>query len=88
MKAVAMINPDDSPEELTPRDMVNAFVIRGNPTSVAEQILQFRENVGPFGTLLMTAHDWVDRAKMLRSMELMTTKVMPTVNEKLSLLEN
>ena len=68
--------------------MVDAFVIRGDPDSVAEQVLQFRENVGPFGTLLMTAHDWVDKAKMLRSMELMAKEVMPTVNQKLLLLED
>ena len=88
MKAVARINPDDNPEELTARDMVDAFVMRGDSNSVAEQIIQFRESVGPFGTLLMTAHDWVDKPKMLRSMELMAKEVMPTVNQKLGHLEH
>ena len=87
MKAVAMINLNDNPEELTARDMVDAFVMRGDPDSVAEQIIQFRENVGPFGTLLMTAHDWLDKPKMLRSMELMAKEVMPAVNQKLGLLK-
>ena len=86
MKAVAVINPDDNPEQLTARDMVDAFVIRGDPNSVAEQIVQFRESVGPFGTLLMTAHDWLDKPKMLKSMELMANEVMPVVNQKLALL--
>jgi alkanesulfonate monooxygenase SsuD/methylene tetrahydromethanopterin reductase-like flavin-dependent oxidoreductase (luciferase family) len=55
------------------------LVIAGTPRSVAEQILAFRRQVGPFGTLLYTGHDWVDPALARRSMELMAREVMPRI---------
>ena len=56
------------------------LVIAGTPQSVAEQILAFREEVGAFGTLLYTGHDWVDPDLARRSMELMAREVIPLVN--------
>jgi len=38
------------------------LVIAGTPESVADQILAFRNEVGAFGTLLYTGHDWTDPA--------------------------
>ena len=32
---------------------------------------------GGFGTVLMIAHDWDDKAKMRKSMELMAKEVIP-----------
>ena len=84
MKAPFVINPNDDPAELTPEDMVDAYVIRGDAKSVADQIIQFRKNVGPFGTLLMTAHDWTDKKKIKRSMELMAQEVLPKINSDLA----
>ena len=57
------------------------LVIAGTPRSVADQLLAFREAVGPFGTLLYTGHDWVDPTLARRSMELMAREVLPRVNE-------
>ena len=37
-----------------------SVVICGTPVEVAEQLLAFREEVGPFGTLLYAGHDWAD----------------------------
>ena len=51
--------------------------------SVVEQILAFREKVGPFGTLYYPCHDWVDPKLGKRSMELMAEQVMPKVNAAL-----
>jgi alkanesulfonate monooxygenase SsuD/methylene tetrahydromethanopterin reductase-like flavin-dependent oxidoreductase (luciferase family) len=59
------------------------LVIAGAADSVAEQILAFREKVGPFGTLYYPCHDWVDPALGKRSMQLMAEKVMPKVNKAL-----
>jgi alkanesulfonate monooxygenase SsuD/methylene tetrahydromethanopterin reductase-like flavin-dependent oxidoreductase (luciferase family) len=53
------------------------LVIAGTPQSVADQIVEFRRQVGPFGTLLYTGHDWVEPALARRSMELMAGEVMP-----------
>jgi alkanesulfonate monooxygenase SsuD/methylene tetrahydromethanopterin reductase-like flavin-dependent oxidoreductase (luciferase family) len=72
--------PDESinADSMTPR-----LVIAGTVDSVVEQILAFREKVGPFGTLYYPCHDWVDPALGRRSMELMAEKVMPKVNAAL-----
>ena len=60
--------------------ILDHLVIAGTPSSVAEQILAFRDTVGDFGTLLYCGHDWADPALARRSMELMAEKVMPEVN--------
>ncbi len=63
--------------------VVDSLVICGTVNSVVDQLLAFREQTGPFGTLLYAGHDWVDSALGRRSMELMVRKVMPRVNEAL-----
>jgi alkanesulfonate monooxygenase SsuD/methylene tetrahydromethanopterin reductase-like flavin-dependent oxidoreductase (luciferase family) len=55
------------------------LVIAGTPQRVAEQILAFRNEVGTFGTLLYTGHDWADPALARRSMELMANEVLPRI---------
>ncbi|MBM3458125.1 MAG: LLM class flavin-dependent oxidoreductase [Armatimonadetes bacterium] len=52
-------------------------VIAGDPKSVTEQVLALREQVGPFGTLVLTAHDWDDRRSWVRSLELFAHEVLP-----------
>jgi len=63
--------------------ILDSLVICGTPDSVVEQILGFRERIGPFGTLLYCGHDWADPALGRRSMELMAEKVIPAVNAAL-----
>jgi alkanesulfonate monooxygenase SsuD/methylene tetrahydromethanopterin reductase-like flavin-dependent oxidoreductase (luciferase family) len=63
--------------------VLESLVICGTPDSVAEQLLAFRERIGPFGTLLYCGHDWADPALGRRSMELMAAEVMPRVNRAL-----
>ena len=63
--------------------MTPKLVIAGTVNSVVEQILKFREKVGPFGTLYYPCHDWVDARLARRSMELMAEQVMPKVNAAL-----
>jgi alkanesulfonate monooxygenase SsuD/methylene tetrahydromethanopterin reductase-like flavin-dependent oxidoreductase (luciferase family) len=71
--------PDASSADLTLGRALHDLVIAGTPEQVAERILAFRARVGPFGTLLYTGHDWVDRALARRSMELMAREVWPRV---------
>jgi alkanesulfonate monooxygenase SsuD/methylene tetrahydromethanopterin reductase-like flavin-dependent oxidoreductase (luciferase family) len=72
--------PDAS---ITADSMTPRLVIAGTVQSVVEQILAFREKVGPFGTLYYPCHDWVDPKLARRSMELMAEQVMPKVNAAL-----
>jgi alkanesulfonate monooxygenase SsuD/methylene tetrahydromethanopterin reductase-like flavin-dependent oxidoreductase (luciferase family) len=72
--------PDSS---ITPESITQQLVIAGTVSSVADQILAFREKVGAFGTLYYPCHDWVDPKLARRSMQLMAEEVMPRVNKAL-----
>ncbi len=72
--------PDAS---ITADTMTPRLVITGTVNSVVDQILAFRDQVGPFGTLYYACHDWVDPKLARRSMELMAEQVMPKVNAAL-----
>jgi alkanesulfonate monooxygenase SsuD/methylene tetrahydromethanopterin reductase-like flavin-dependent oxidoreductase (luciferase family) len=72
--------PDSS---ITPESITQKLVIAGTVSSVADQILAFREKVGAFGTLYYPCHDWVDPKLARRSMQLMAEEVMPRVNKAL-----
>jgi len=72
--------PDAS---ITADTVTPKLVLAGTVNSVVEQILAFREKVGPFGTLYYPCHDWVDPKLARRSMQLMAEQVMPKVNSAL-----
>lgn len=78
-----ILKPDEqmSDDELTSTWAIDNFVIAGSPQTVANKILAFRDEVGPFGTIAMVAHDWDDPAIHRRSMQLMAEQVMPRLNE-------
>jgi alkanesulfonate monooxygenase SsuD/methylene tetrahydromethanopterin reductase-like flavin-dependent oxidoreductase (luciferase family) len=61
-------------------------IIAGDPPHVAEQLCALRQRTGPFGSLVLVAHDWDDRARWIRSLELFAREVMPIVNRSLELL--
>ena len=69
--------------DITHEKVRDSFVISGSVETVTRKILALRDEVGPFGTLLMTAHDSKDKAIMHKSMELLATRVMPAVNAHL-----
>jgi alkanesulfonate monooxygenase SsuD/methylene tetrahydromethanopterin reductase-like flavin-dependent oxidoreductase (luciferase family) len=69
--------PDD---EVTLEMVCDKLIIHGTPDSVADQLLAFQDEVGPFGTLLYAGKDWTDPELGRQSMILMAEKVMPRVN--------
>src|SRR5262245_52869261 len=69
--------PSVPDEALTDEYLVSQLLISGTPNQVADRVLAFREQVGPFDTLLYCGHDWADAKAMRRSMELMAEKVLP-----------
>jgi alkanesulfonate monooxygenase SsuD/methylene tetrahydromethanopterin reductase-like flavin-dependent oxidoreductase (luciferase family) len=71
--------PEQPNSELTLERTLRRLVIAGTPESVADQLLALRHDVGPFGTLLYTGHDWADGHLSRRSMELMADEVWPRV---------
>jgi len=72
--------PGQPDSELSTQRCLERLVIAGTPESVADQIRAFRNEVGPFGTLLYTGHDWTDPALARRSMELMANEVWPRID--------
>jgi alkanesulfonate monooxygenase SsuD/methylene tetrahydromethanopterin reductase-like flavin-dependent oxidoreductase (luciferase family) len=68
--------PDDA---LTAESAIADRVIHGSPKKVAEQILALREEVGPFGGLVSSQHDWDGKDFEKRSMRLLAEEVMPLV---------
>jgi alkanesulfonate monooxygenase SsuD/methylene tetrahydromethanopterin reductase-like flavin-dependent oxidoreductase (luciferase family) len=78
-KALFMIKPDpDMSDAATTVDAVKrGMIIAGSPGRVLDQLVALREEIGPFGTLLMAGHDWDRPALWKRSMELLATQVMP-----------
>jgi alkanesulfonate monooxygenase SsuD/methylene tetrahydromethanopterin reductase-like flavin-dependent oxidoreductase (luciferase family) len=68
--------PDD---EVTLEQVCDRLIIYGTPEKVADDLLRFREQVGPFGTLLYAGKDWKDRDLARRSMILMAEKVLPRI---------
>lgn len=75
--------PDQPNDQVTLEQSLSTQVIAGSVNAVVDQVLALREDIGEFGTLLYTGHDWMDSALGRRSMELMATEVMPRVNEAL-----
>jgi alkanesulfonate monooxygenase SsuD/methylene tetrahydromethanopterin reductase-like flavin-dependent oxidoreductase (luciferase family) len=75
--------PGIDPAEITHQLVRDHFVIYGGPETVTAKILALREAVGPFGTLMMTAHDWTEKATMRKSMQLLARVVMPRVRAAL-----
>jgi alkanesulfonate monooxygenase SsuD/methylene tetrahydromethanopterin reductase-like flavin-dependent oxidoreductase (luciferase family) len=63
---------------VTDEYLAEQMLVCGTPNQVADRLLAFREQVGPFGRLLYAGHDWgADANAMRRSMELMAEKVLP-----------
>ncbi|MGI9366339.1 MAG: LLM class flavin-dependent oxidoreductase [Rhizobiaceae bacterium] len=72
----------DMPDEDVTLDYVlDRLVIYGDPSSVTEQILEFRETTGPFEHLVYAGHDWTDYDLGRESMILMAEQVMPKLRD-------
>lgn len=68
-------------EEVTLEYVLDKLVIYGDPSSVTEQILELREETGPFRHLVYAGHDWTDYDLGRKSMILMGEKVLPQLQD-------
>ncbi|MFP6713272.1 MAG: LLM class flavin-dependent oxidoreductase [Rhodospirillales bacterium] len=76
-------HPDQPEDQITLQQSLDTQVIAGTVESVVDQLLAFRDEIGPFGTLVYTGLDWADKKLAQRSMVLMAEDVMPRVNAAL-----
>ena len=76
-------NQDMPDSDLKLEDICKKLILFGSADEVADKIMEFREEVGDFGTLLYAGHDWADVELAKKSMELMSEKVIPKINDNL-----
>jgi alkanesulfonate monooxygenase SsuD/methylene tetrahydromethanopterin reductase-like flavin-dependent oxidoreductase (luciferase family) len=71
--------PDMPDEQATVEAITEGCVIHGSPKTALDRLVAFRDQVGPFGTLLMTGLDWSgpNEAHERQSMHLLAEEVMP-----------
>ena len=76
-------DPEMADDAVTAEGVIEDVVIAGTPDSVVDQLVAFREEVGPFGTLILVGVDWGGAygARERRSMQLLAEKVMPRFTE-------
>ena len=60
---------------------LDEVIIAGDPEHVTNQLLELRERIGRFGTLVLTAHDWDDRDRWTHHLELFAREVIPAFNK-------
>ncbi len=75
--ALPKIDPAMTDEAVDADYIVDNIAIVGGVDTVTRKLRDLYETTGGFGTILMIAHDWDDKPKMRRSMELMATEVIP-----------
>jgi alkanesulfonate monooxygenase SsuD/methylene tetrahydromethanopterin reductase-like flavin-dependent oxidoreductase (luciferase family) len=83
---INLFKPDQDmdDDEITLEFVLEQLVTWGTPDKVTDELLQFHETVGDFGTLLYPGKDWSDAALARRSMVLLAEKVLPKVNEAIA----
>ena len=71
--------PEMSDEEATVEAIAEGCILYGSPKTMLDKLVAFRDEVGPFGTLLMTGLDWggPNESWERQSMQLLAQVVMP-----------
>ena len=77
-------HPAQPDSDVTVESVIEARVIYGAPQTVAEKLLAFRRDVGPFGHVLVSGMDWggPNREWELESMRRLAEEVMPLVRRQ------
>ena len=77
--------PDMADDEATVEAIAEGCILYGSPKTLLDKLVAFREEVGPFGTLLMTGLDWAgaNEAWERQSMQLLADEVMPKFHQHL-----
>jgi alkanesulfonate monooxygenase SsuD/methylene tetrahydromethanopterin reductase-like flavin-dependent oxidoreductase (luciferase family) len=72
-------DPDMPDDAVTVESAIKNVCIVGGPDEVLQQLHDLWDLTGGFGTLLMIAHDWDDKAKWMRSMDLLAKEIVPAL---------
>ena len=72
-------DPSQRDDDVNLDYFLDEVLIVGDPPEVVRQLHTLRDRVGEFGTLILVAHDWDDRERWLKSLELFTREVIPAL---------
>jgi alkanesulfonate monooxygenase SsuD/methylene tetrahydromethanopterin reductase-like flavin-dependent oxidoreductase (luciferase family) len=77
-----IFKPDPSMPDsaLTWQKCLEMMLISGSPKRVLDQLVALVDDLGYFGTLLLTQKDWDDKSLHKRSMQLLAEQVMPKLS--------
>jgi alkanesulfonate monooxygenase SsuD/methylene tetrahydromethanopterin reductase-like flavin-dependent oxidoreductase (luciferase family) len=77
-----IFKPDPSMPDsaLTWQKCLEMMLISGSPKRVLDQLVALVDDLGYFGTLLLTQKDWDDKSLHKRSMQLLAEEVMPKLS--------
>jgi len=75
--------PDMPDAQATAEVITEGCTLYGSPKTVLDKLVAFRDEVGPFGTLLMTGLDWrgPNEATEREAMQLLAHEVMPKFHQ-------
>lgn len=74
-------DPEQADSDCNLDYFMDEVVIAGDPDHVTRELLSLREKIGPFGSLVLTAHDWDNRDRWIHSLELFAKEVVPAFNK-------
>jgi len=82
-KLLKIFKPDESMPDsaLTIRYCLDLMVISGSPRTVLDRLVALVDQIGYFGTLLVTHKDWDKPALYKNSMRLIAEKVLPQLRQ-------
>jgi len=79
MTLLAKHDPSVPDAAVTTEYVLKHQCIIGDTKTCKQRLEELWETTGGFGTLLMIAHDWDDKAKWLRSMDRLTHQIVPAL---------
>ena len=81
-----IFKPDQSmsDDELTVPKMLDMMVLSGSPKRVLDKLVALVDEIGWFGTLLVTHKDWDNPAMHRNSMRLIAEQVMPRLGQHMA----
>lgn len=71
-------------ESVTWLDIARSQLAWGTPAMVLDKLIWLTDKVGPFGTLLLTGHEWDDVPRCRRSMQLFAEQVAPKLSQHMA----
>jgi alkanesulfonate monooxygenase SsuD/methylene tetrahydromethanopterin reductase-like flavin-dependent oxidoreductase (luciferase family) len=79
-------HPDMRDDEVTVDSIIESRVVYGSPQTVAQKLAACRDEVGPFGHLLVTGVDWAgpNEAWERESMQRLAEEVMPALRRQVA----